>query len=350
DKLRGVAERGVEETANALADPGGQLLGRNPEQAGERHDRHAGQHEDQQRQLGPRMVHPRRQRHGEQQPCQRRLSQNASHQSHGPLLAKHPRFGRPFIDLGQCRHGHPWWYAKMRAKDVMSMEVATIDGKATLLEAVTLLINSQESALPVLDNDGSLVGIVSEFDLIRHVMGSDAGKLASFQSQLEKGGDLDDAYSHALKARVTTIMTTPVITAQEDSELQAVADLILAHQVQRIPILRGASLVGIVRRADLMKALLSRPDAGTPAATASSAVPDDQLRQAVVSAIRKVGVPVGGGFDVVARNGIVHLWGEVHDEVHHRLCRAATANVPGVKDISSHMQTMPRRPIAPRWR
>lgn len=241
----------------------------------------------------------------------------------------------------------------MRAKDVMSMEVATIDAKATLLEALTLLINSQESALPVVDEGGSLVGIVSEFDLIRHVMGSDAGKLAAFQSQLEKGGDLNDAYSHALKARVTTIMTAPVITAQEDSKLQAVADLILAHQVQRIPILRGTSMVGMVRRADLMKALLSRPDAGAPAATAATAassIADDQLRQAVVAAIRKVGVPMGGGFDVVARNGIVHLWGEVHDEDHHRLCRAAAANVPGVKDISSHMQTMPRRPISPRWR
>jgi CBS-domain-containing membrane protein len=238
----------------------------------------------------------------------------------------------------------------MRAKDVMSVEVVTIDARATLLEAVTLLINSQESALPVLDDGESLVGIVSEFDLIRHVMGSDAGKLASFQSQLEKVGDLDDAYSHALKARVTTIMTASVITAQEDSELQAVADLILAHQVQRIPILRGTSLVGIVRRGDLMKALLSRPGAAGPAAIASGAVADDQLRQAVVTAIRKVGVPVGSGFDVVARNGIVHLWGEVHDEEHHRLCRAATANVPGVNDISSHMQTMPRRPMTPRWR
>jgi CBS domain-containing protein len=238
----------------------------------------------------------------------------------------------------------------MRAKDVMSTEFATIDATATLLEAVILLINSQESALPVLDDGGSLVGIVSEFDLIRHVMGSDAGKLASFQSQLEKAGDLDDAYSHALKARVTTIMTAAVISAQEDSELQAVADLILAHQVQRIPILRGRSMVGIVRRGDLMKALLSRPGAGAPAGTASSAVADDQLRRAVVTAIRKVGVPVGGGFDVVARNGVVHLWGEVHDEEHHRLCRAAAANVPGVKDISTHMQTMPRSPIGPRWR
>jgi CBS-domain-containing membrane protein len=237
----------------------------------------------------------------------------------------------------------------MRAKDVMSMEVVTIDAKATLLEAVTLLINSRESGLPVLDDGDSLVGIVSEFDLIRHVMGSGAGKLASFQSQLEKGGDLDDAYSHALKARVTTIMTAPVITAQEDSELQAVADLILAHHIQGIPVLRGPSLVGIVRRGDLMKALLSRPGAADPAAIAG-AVADDQLRQAVVTAIRKVGVPVGSGFDVVARNGIVHLWGEVHDEEHHRLCRAATANVPGVNDISSHMQTMPRRPMTPRWR
>src|SRR4030095_680445 len=99
-----------------------------------------------------------------------------------------------------------------------------------------------------------------------------------------------------------------------------------------------------------MRPLLPGPAAGPRAATASSAIADDQLRQAVVSAIRKVGVPVGGGFDVVARNGIVHLWGEVHDEEHHRLCRAATANVPGVRDVGSHMQTIPRRATGPRSR
>ena len=238
----------------------------------------------------------------------------------------------------------------MLAKDVMSLDVVTIDAKATLLEAVTLLINCHESALPVLDERDSLVGIVSEYDLIRHVMGSDAGTLATFQSQLEKGGELDDAYAQALKARVTTIMTTEVITAQEDSELSVIADLILAHQVQRVPILRGKSVVGVVRRADLVKALLSRSGTSTATPLAASDVADDHLRQAVVAAIRKVGVPVGGGFDVVARHGIVHLWGEVHDEEHHRLCRAAAANVPGVMDVSSHMQTLPRRPAGPRLR
>lgn len=230
----------------------------------------------------------------------------------------------------------------------MSTEFVTIDAQATLLEAVTLLINSRESALPVVGSEGALVGIVSELDLIRHVMGNDAGKLASFQSQLEKGGELDVAYSEILKGRVATIMTTPVITAAEDSELKAIADLMLAHQVQRIPILHGTSMVAVVRRADLMKALLSRPASNT--ATKTSEMTDDELRQAVVAAIRKIGVATGGGFDVVVRHGVAHLWGEIHDEEHHRLCRAAAANVPGVTDVSSHMQTMPRRPMVLRRR
>jgi CBS domain-containing protein len=233
----------------------------------------------------------------------------------------------------------------------MSTEFVTIDAGATLLEAVTLLINSRESALPVVDQEHALVGILSELDMIRHVMGSDAGKLASFQSQLEKGGELDAAYSEALKGSVTAIMTTPVITANEDSELKVIADLMLAHQVQRIPILRGTSMVAVVRRTDLMKALLSRPASGAAAATPADTRPmtDDQLRRAVVDAIRKIGIATGGGFDVVVRHGVVHLWGEVHDEEHHRMCRAAAANVPGVTDVSSHMQTMPRRP-AVLWR
>lgn len=233
----------------------------------------------------------------------------------------------------------------------MSTEFVTIDAQATLLEAVTLLINSRESALPVVDGEGALVGILSEFDMIRHVMGSDAGKLASFQSQLEKGGELDDAFSEALKGGVAAIMTRHVITAEEDSELKVIADLMLAHQVQRIPILRGTSMVAVVRRADLMKALLSRPAGGTASATPAETRPmtDDQLRQAVVAAIRKIGIATGGGFDVVVHHGVVHLWGEIHDEEHHRMCRAAAANVPGVTDVSSHMQTMPRRPMV-LWR
>src|SRR5262245_16097881 len=124
----------------------------------------------------------------------------------------------------------------MHARDVMSTEFVTIDAQATLLDAVTLLINSGESAVPVVDSDGVLVGILSEFDMIRHVMGSDSGKLSSFQSQLEKGGELDAAYSSAFEGGVAAIMTKPVITAQEDSELKVIADLMLAHQVQRIPI------------------------------------------------------------------------------------------------------------------
>jgi hypothetical protein len=141
-------------------------------------------------------------------------------------------------------------------------------------------------------------------------------------------------------------MTTAVITAQEDSDLSVIADLILAHQVQRVPILHGKSMAGIVRRADLMKALLSRSGASAATPLGASDVADDQLRRAVMTAIRKVGVPIGGGFDVVAHHGVMHLWGEVHEE-HHRLCRAAAASVPGVMDVSSHMQTIPRRPAGP---
>jgi osmotically-inducible protein OsmY len=99
-----------------------------------------------------------------------------------------------------------------------------------------------------------------------------------------------------------------------------------------------------------MKALLSRSGASATTPLGAGEVADDQLRRAVMTAIRKVGVPVGGVFDVVARHGVVHLWGEVHDGEHHRLCRAAAANVPGVMEVSSHMQTMPRRPAGPRWR
>lgn len=234
----------------------------------------------------------------------------------------------------------------MLARDVMSGDVVTIGLNGTLLEAVKLLINARVSALPVIDESGALAGILSEFDVIRHVAGGDAAASFTFGGAADGPGTV--AASKALATTVKGIMTTPVLTAPDDAELTFVAEFMLKHRLKRIPIVRGGSVVGIVSRVDLLKAMISASgDAAVGRADASprKPVPDseDQLREKVIAAVRQENVGVSGGLDVVIRHRAAHLWGEVTNEAAHQACCAAAARVPGVTDVVSHMHVVPLR-------
>jgi CBS domain-containing protein len=215
----------------------------------------------------------------------------------------------------------------MRARDVMSHPVTTIGANATLREAARLLVNTRVSALPVVDERGALAGIVSEADLIRRVTG-------------------EPAVDAALSSKVADVLTREVITATEDTELEDVARLMLKHRTKRIPIVRGSSVVGVVSRIDLVKAMLSttEPPPGTSRAP-EPAGDDETLRSEVAAAINRLHIPLGGSFDAVVSHGIAHLWGRVSTEDEDRACVLAASKVPGISDVRSHMQVVAR----PRW-
>lgn len=228
----------------------------------------------------------------------------------------------------------------MYAKDVMSSPVTTISAGASVRDAARLLINAQVSALPVVDQRNAMAGIVSEVDLIRRVVG-DANDPAQLHAHL---GDPDS--QEVLSLTVADIMTRDVVTANEETSLEDVATLMLEHQTKRIPIVRGTDVVGIVSRIDLVKAMLSH---ATPATAAAAPAPaprsrdDESLRMQVAAAIHKLGIPLGGSFDVVVRHGIAHLWGQVGNVEEDKACQITAARVAGITDVISHMQVLPRR-------
>jgi CBS domain-containing protein len=220
----------------------------------------------------------------------------------------------------------------MRAKNVMSRPV-TIKADATLRDAARVLVNSRFSALPVVDEKGAMIGIVSEVDLIRRVVG-DEGDPTQLHAHL---GDPDS--QPALAAPVVEVMTREVITADAETLLEDVATLILKHQKKRIPIVRDGGVVGIVSRTDLVKAMLSH---GAPITQPAAESPktDGALRRQVADAIHKLNIPLGGSFDVVVRDGSAHLWGQVASVEEDRACEFAAAQVPGVTGVMSHMQVV----------
>ena len=202
----------------------------------------------------------------------------------------------------------------MKARDIMMSDALTVAADASLLDAAKIMINGGVSGLPVIDATGRMIGVLSEVDVIREA--TDGGP--------------------TLAAAVETAMTREVVASTEDATIEAVASLMLRHKVKRIPILRDGAVVGIVSRLDLVKAMLAE---ASGEATAGAAPADDEaLREQVTLAIRRLGVPVRGGFDVIVQSGIVHLWGEAADQAGYAACTVAAAKVPGVRDVMSHMQ------------
>ena len=220
----------------------------------------------------------------------------------------------------------------------MATDVATVRESAPLLDSVKLMINTGGSALPVVDDKGNVVGMLSEYDVIQHILEGDGA--FDLQKHLETPGSLPEVYARTLAGPVSTLMTKPAITSTEDTRLNAIADLMVKHRVHNIPVVREGSVVGMVNRVTLVKALLSRSDTSSAPTGTEVEVDDEQLRSDVIGALRRLGLPLGGGFDVVARHGTVHLWGQTFEEEDHRSYIAAAAKVRGVRDVRSHMQVV----------
>lgn len=222
----------------------------------------------------------------------------------------------------------------MRAKDVMSEGVSSIAHNATVQEAVELLINTGVSAMPVLDQDGMMIGIVSEADLIRHASPQD------WQRELLDGADGID-YSQP----VTEVMTEKVLMVDENTPLAEVAELMSIQRVKRLPVTRGKSVVGIVSRVDLLKALLSRGKA-RPVFPPKNETPPlsnaELLHSAVSAAVNGQTWSVARRGDVVVNGNVAHLWGVVPSTEILEAYRLAAGNVPGIKSVEVHMHVLPR--------
>jgi CBS domain-containing protein len=212
----------------------------------------------------------------------------------------------------------------MRAKDVMSNGVMSLASDATVIEAARLLVNCHVSAMPVVDEAGRMIGIVSEADLLRCMADGDDPKKESVDIGLRK---------------VAEVMTRDVVTAGEDMPVAALAKLMTERRVKRLPILRDGAVIGIVSRIDLLRALISlNPSAGRDEARPSR---DDQLRREISAACQGRTWSLARQLDVVVNGGVAHLWGVAPSDLVRNAYRAAAQNVPGVTAVQVHMHIVP---------
>ena len=144
----------------------------------------------------------------------------------------------------------------MNAADVMVSNVITVNVDATVQEAASTLATNHVSAVPVVDRQGKLAGIVSEGDLIRR---SEIGteRSLSWWHALSTNRRLAKESVRSHSRRVTDVMTTNIISVKPDSTLGEIASLLETNRIKRVPVVQDGTVVGIVSRANLVEALAS---------------------------------------------------------------------------------------------
>lgn len=150
------------------------------------------------------------------------------------------------------------------AASIMTRDVVTCGPDATVAEVAALLAEHEISGVPVCDKDGRLLGMLSEGDLMRPFGAANEMRRAWWLGMLAEGTELAPEfldYVRVDKRRAHDLMTREVITATERTSAGEIADLINKHRIKRVPILRDGKLVGIVSRADLVRALARSPGA-----------------------------------------------------------------------------------------
>jgi CBS domain-containing protein len=151
---------------------------------------------------------------------------------------------------------------ELYARDVMSSDVVVVSPETTIARVAKLLLEHHVSALPVVDSQGHLIGIVSEGDLLRRVeIGTEVEPIGSFyDSELVR----QFIKSHGLF--VDDVMTTKVASVLPNTPLIEIARLLQLMQLKRVPVIDHGKLVGIVSRTDLLRQLVTAVESSAPSA------------------------------------------------------------------------------------
>jgi CBS domain-containing protein len=219
----------------------------------------------------------------------------------------------------------------MRAHQIMTRPVITVAPETTILEAANIMLRRRISGLPVVNQAGQLVGIISEGDFIRRSeIGTQRERGRFLQFILGPGREAAD-FVHEHAKKVGEIMTPEPLIIDEDADLEKIVELMEKNNVKRLPVLRGNKLVGIVSRSNLLQAVASLArDIPDPTAD------DDHIRNRIINALEKNNwCPFGLG--VMVRGGIVHLSGVITEERSRQAAIVCAENVTGVKKVHDHL-------------
>jgi CBS-domain-containing membrane protein len=220
----------------------------------------------------------------------------------------------------------------MKAQDIMTSDVTTVRPETSVRDIAALMMEKHISGVPVVGDDGTIVGIVSESDLLHR---AEVGTERKHKWWFRVFADSDElaqeyAKAHGLAAR--DVMSRYVVSVRHDAELRDVADILDKQAIKRVPVLRDGRLVGIISRGDLVRAL-TRVQVPKASATIDNAVLHETLRDRIKSQSWLNDSYV----NVAVDDGVVELWGVVASPDQHRALRALVEETEGVRRLEDKL-------------
>jgi CBS domain-containing protein len=228
----------------------------------------------------------------------------------------------------------------MKISDVMTRRVISIAPEAGIRDAMELMLKNRISGLPVIDGGGKLVGVLSETDFLRRAETGTERRSSPWYDAFFGSGESARAYVRAHGLRVEDVMSSKPITVMENTPLEKAVDLMERHRVKRLPVVHGGKVVGIVTRANLLRALVSiHRSAHEPLQQ------DDAIRDRIAAAMNKETWANGMLVEVLVHDGVVDLWGRVEDASHRDALKVLVESTPGVKRVEDHLSWTPLTPF-----
>jgi len=215
----------------------------------------------------------------------------------------------------------------------MTNTVITVGPDRPLKEIAQLLIKHRISAVPVINEDKKLMGIVSEGDLVHRIRGDHELPRSWWLSLI---GDLNDIPKEFIRTHGKTakdVMTQEVITATPFTSIAELSEMLETNKIKRVPIVESGKLIGIVSRANIIQGLVAQDDDSLPKVAKS----DQEIRKILLEEFLQHEWASNATVNVVVKNGVVQFWGLVSSEDAKDALRIAAEKIPGVKEVKENL-------------
>lgn len=219
----------------------------------------------------------------------------------------------------------------MRVETIMSSPVISVSPATTVAEAARLMLAHRISGLPVLAADGSLLGVISEGDLMRRSELGTSPRRSWWLELLVSPGRLADDYVRGHGRKVEELMSRDIACIGRHDSLQDTVELMSRRRVKRLPVVEDGRLIGILSRSDLLRGLAGN----LPAEPGPGE--DERIRRAIQAELDAQPWAASGLIRVNVHKGRVELSGSIFDERIRAAAHVVAENVPGVTGIEDQM-------------
>lgn len=210
----------------------------------------------------------------------------------------------------------------MKIRDVMTLEVISVSPAMRLKDLARLLSERRISGVPVVDEGGAVVGVISEADLLVKQMGRPLTRRTPLEWIFGEVHNPDELRRRAATT-VRQAMSSPAITVDADRPLREAAAVMVERGINRLPVTDDGRLVGIVTRADFVRAYLHR---------------DEEILHAIRdNVIRRTMWLDPDDLQVEVREGLVRIAGTVDRRSTATILEKLMSVVDGVDGLESYL-------------